>query len=130
MILRRILTLGLAALALTPVPVVRAAEPAPKAAPALKKALTAEQVAALKFLSDDIARLDALLETIADPAERAVVKSILDGVKNRAHALRDEFDQAVFDELRLAVLVEHQRLLLWLAPLKTPPLKKAPAAKP
>jgi len=130
MISRRLLILGLTALALALVPIGHAAEPAPKAAPAPKKALTAEQVTALKFLADDIERLDALLRTVADPSERAVVKSILDGVKNRAHALRDEYDQAVFDELRLAVLVEHQRLIIWLAPLKLLPPKPAPAAKP
>ena len=74
--------------------------------------------AGLKTLDDAIARFDALLATVTDVHEKAAVKSFLDSLKDRRFQVRPGYDSSIFDNLRLDVEIEYQRLVAWLAPIK------------
>lgn len=100
-----------------------AAESASKDA---KPALTAEQASALDALKGELARLDPMLEKVAEPEHKAWVTGKVDKLKERFRALQTTaFDQAKFDELRFDVNIEYQRLALWLRPPLVPPKAKA-----
>ena len=100
--------------------------PAPKPA-----ALTAEQKTALEAADKVIARFDALLAKDDDAPHHAATKVLLDDYKQRAAALHQEFDQSRYDELRIDLNLEYQRLSRWMAPPNNPPpAKKSASAAP
>ena len=99
-----------------PVAFLRGASEAPAAA-----TLTADQKAALDVLDGVIARFDALLERDDDARHKAATKARLDEFKERRNALRKDYDQGRYDELRVDLNLEYQRLASWMAPPKTPP---------
>lgn len=91
-----------------------------------KPSFTTEQASALDALKGELARLDPMLEKVAEPEHKAWVKGKVDKLKERFQALqKSAFDQAKFDELRFDVNIEYQRLALWLRPLPVPPKAKA-----
>jgi hypothetical protein len=106
--------------------VARAAEPASTA----PTELTAEQKTALVSLDALLARFDQLLAKVGDAKVRADTQAVLDGHKARRTALNEKFDQGRYEELRLDVNTEAQRVALWLAPLRTPPPPAPRAAAP
>jgi len=83
---------------------------------------TEEQLAALKFLDDDIARLDVLLERISEAPLKATTKGFIDVFKETRNGLRRTYDQTKFDELKFEVVAEFQRIHLWLAAPRENPL--------
>lgn len=93
--------------------------PAPKPA-----ALTAEQKTALKIADNVIAKFTALLAKDDDAKHRAATQRLLDDYRKRRDALRQEFDQSRYDELRVELNLEYQRLARWLAPPNNPPPAK------
>lgn len=120
--LHRFLASTLLALALCSVQL-PAADAAAKEA---KPAFTTEQVSALDALKGELARLDPMLEKVAEPEHKAWVKGKVEKLKERFQALQKiAFDQAKFDELRFDVNIEYQRLALWLRPPLVPPKAKA-----
>jgi hypothetical protein len=90
-----------------------AAEPPP--------AYTSEQKTALNVLDGAIARFETLLAKDDDAAHHAATKARLDEFKARRGEIRATYDQARYDELRVDLNLEYQRLASWLAPAKTPP---------
>jgi len=84
-----------------------------------------EQTIALGVLDAVIARFDALLAQDDDLRHRAATTAKLDAFKQRREALRKEFDQTRYDELRIDLNLEFQRLASWMAPPKSPPPGKA-----
>lgn len=97
--------------------------PAPKPA-----ALTAEQKTALDAADKVIARFDALLAKDDDVPHRTATQKLLDDYKQRAAALHQEFDQSRYDELRIDLNLEYQRLSRWMAtPINPPPPAKKSA---
>lgn len=93
------------------------AQEAPEAPPSAIQ-FTDTEKAALQTLDAAIARFDALLATVKDVHEKAAVVSFLDSLKDRRFHLRPGFDGSIFDNLRLDVEIEYQRLVAWLAPTK------------
>jgi hypothetical protein len=89
------------------------AEEAP--APAQKAELTDEQKQAFKNLDTAFDRFDQLLSQVKDVHEKAAVKAFLDALKQRRYDLRKNFDQALYDTLRLDVEIEYQRLAAWMS---------------
>ena len=83
---------------------------------------TEEQLAALKFLDDDIARLDVLLERISDAPLKATTRGFIDVFKETRRRLRQAYDQTKYDELKFEVVAEFQRIHLWLAAPREVPL--------
>ena len=97
--------------------------PAPKPA-----ALTTEQKTALEAADKVIARFDALLAKDDDVPHRTASQKLLDDYKQRAAALHQEFDQSRYDELRIDLNLEYQRLSRWMAtPINPPPPAKKSA---
>ena len=86
---------------------------------------SAAQKTALDTLDGVIARFDALLAKDDDASHKAATKVVLDEFKERRAALRRTFDQARYDELRIDLNLEYQRLASWMAP----PTSPSPAAK-
>jgi len=84
-------------------------------------AYTAEQKTALDVLDGIIDRFDKLLAKDDDPAHHAATKARLDEFKVRRDELHSAFDQSKYDELRVDLNLEYQRLASWMAPPKTPP---------
>jgi len=84
-------------------------------------AFTAEQKAALDALDGAIARFDALIARDDDVPHQAATKAVLDEFKQRRAAIRQAFDQSRYDELRVDLNLEFQRLASWLAVPTTPP---------
>ncbi len=82
---------------------------------------TAEQKAALDVLDGAIARFETLLAQDDDAAHHVATKARLDEFKVRREDIRATYDQARYDELRVDLNLEYQRLASWLAPAKTPP---------
>lgn len=100
-----------------------AAEPASSEA---KPVFTTEQASALETLRQEMARLDPMLEKVAEPEHKAWVTTKVEKLKDRFQQLqKTAFDQAKYDELRFDVNIEYQRLALWLRPLPVPPKAKA-----
>ncbi|HWA09819.1 MAG TPA: hypothetical protein VG838_10245 [Opitutaceae bacterium] len=95
---------------------------AEEAAPAAK--ITAEQKAALDVLDGVIARFAALLERDDDAKHKAATQERLDEFRQRRDALHRDYDQSRYDELRVDLNLEYQRLASWMAPPKTPPRAK------
>lgn len=96
--------------------------PAPKPA-----ALTAEQKTALETADKVIARFEALLAKDDDAQHHAATKLLLADYKKRRDALGQEFDQSRYDELRVDLNLEYQRLSRWMAPPNNPPPAKKSA---
>ncbi len=94
------------------------AQDGPPAEAVSASAFSESERATLQTLDAAIARFDALLATVKDVHEKAAVKSFLDAQKDRRHQLRPGFDVGIFDNLRLDVEIEYQRLVAWLAPMK------------
>jgi hypothetical protein len=99
------------------------------AQPETPAALTAEQKTALASLDALIVRFDGLLARVDDPKVRTDTQAVLDRLKAQRKALDEKYDQSRYEELRLDVNTESQRVAIWLAPLRTPPrpAPKAPA---
>ena len=102
------------------------AEDAAKSPP--PPAYTAEQKAALDALDRVIARFETLLGRDDDTQHQAATKVVLDGFKQRRTAIRQTYDQARYDELRIDLNLEYQRLASWVAPPTTPPPPPRPPA--
>lgn len=112
---------------------------------------TDEQKGLFKALDDCLARFDALLAKDTDVEHQALIGAYLNGFhvhppaikeddkllqlltgvfwpngfKDRAAALhRAPFDQQKYDELRMDIDVQYQRLSMFLAPPRTPPRAK------
>jgi hypothetical protein len=84
------------------------------------------QKAELKALDLEIARFDALSDTIPDVQQKAATRAFLDGFKDRRVALRMAFDHDAYLDLRWEIDVEYQRLVVWLgAPTITIPAARA-----
>ncbi len=99
---------------------------ADSAAKDMKPRFMPEQVSALEALKGELARLDPMLEKVAEPDHKAWVKAKVEKLKERFQELQKiAFDQAKFDELRFDVNIEYQRLALWLRPPLIPPKAKA-----
>ena len=103
-------------------------------APPVAVAHTSEQEVALAMLDAVIKRFDALLALDDDARHKAATKIKLDEFKARGRALHEEFDQTRYDELRIDLNLEFQRLASWMAPPKTPagfspssPISKQPS---
>ncbi|MGH7944424.1 MAG: hypothetical protein ACREH8_02120 [Opitutaceae bacterium] len=94
---------------------------APPTATTNTSRLSAEQKAAVDSLDVMLAGFDALFAKITDVDLKAATKLFLDGVKERRDALRKNFDQNFYNDLRLDIYHEYQRTALWLQPLRTPP---------
>lgn len=109
--------LSAAGLGLTTPFILAEASPPPPASPAY----TPEQKAALAALDGAIERFEALLERDDDNQHKSVTAVVLAGIKQRRTALREIFDQARYDELRVDLNLEYQRLAQWMAPPKNPP---------
>jgi hypothetical protein len=75
---------------------------------------SAEEAADLKVLDQEIGRFDQLAGTISVREEKALVKSYLDGFKDRRLALRADFKRETYLELRWEIDVEYQRTVAWL----------------
>jgi len=84
---------------------------------------TAEQRAALDVLDGAIARFQALLDRDDDAPHKAATHNALDGFKQRRAALDQTYDQGHYDELRIDLNLEYQRLASWMAPPTTPPMR-------
>jgi len=84
-------------------------------------ASTGEQKTALDVLDGIIDRFDKLLAKDDDPAHHTATKARLDEFKARRDDLHSAYDQAKYDELRVDLNLEYQRLASWMAPPKTPP---------
>ena len=85
----------------------------------------------MQVLDVELARFDALLGGIADETYKAFVTGVLGDLKSRGGALRAALNQTKYDELRLGVLVESQRVLAWTAPPKVlPPNDRAKPMEP
>ena len=82
------------------------------------------QQAALEVLDGVITRFDALLARDDDAKHKAATAVVLDEFKKRRDALRQTFDQSRYDELRVDLNLEYQRLASWLAAPKNPPAAK------
>jgi hypothetical protein len=83
--------------------------------------VTAERKASLDVLDGVIARFDALLAKDDDAAHKAATQAKLDEFKARRDALQKDYDPSRYDELRVDLNLEYQRLASWMAPPKTPP---------
>ena len=106
----------------------RSAEAKPDAPAPTPKALTTEQKSALETADKVIARFEALLTKDDDAPHRAATKLLLGDYKKRRDALRQEFDQSRYDELRVDLNLEYQRLARWMAPPNNPPPAKKSAS--
>jgi len=84
-------------------------------------AYTVAQKGALDVLDGVIARFEKLLERDNDAKHEAATAAVLDNLKQRSDALHQAFDQARYDELRVDLNLEYQRLASWIAPPTTPP---------
>ena len=87
--------------------------------------VSAERKASLDILDGVLARFAALLAKDDDAAHKAATQAKLDEFKARRDALRQDFDQGRYDELRVDLNLEYQRLASWMAPPKTPPPRAA-----
>jgi len=82
---------------------------------------SSEQATALAVLDNVIARFDGLLAKDDDARHQAATTTKLDEFKERRDALRAEFDQTRYDELRIDLNLEFQRLASWMAPPRLAP---------
>ena len=125
-------------------PTLAAAETA--ATPAV--AHTDEEKALLKALDDSLARFDVLLAQDKDPQHQALIGAFLNGFKEPYTGINEDpailklmtgvnwpngfkqraaaihaapFDQGKYDELKMDIDVQYQRLVVFLSPPKTPP---------
>ncbi|MGH7959545.1 MAG: hypothetical protein ACREH8_21405, partial [Opitutaceae bacterium] len=73
-----------------------------------------EQDAALNALDAAIARFEAFVNRVTDVQHKAVSKSFLDDFKERRSTLRRAYDQAAYNDLKLDLQIESQRLATWL----------------
>lgn len=86
--------------------------------------ISAEQKASLDLLDGVIARFGTLLAKDDDAAHQAATQAKLDEFKARRDALHQDYDQGRYDELRVDLNLEYQRLASWMAPPKTPPARQ------
>jgi hypothetical protein len=70
-----------------------------------------------------LARCDALTASDDNAAHRAATVQRIDELKKRRDELRATFDQSKYDELRVDLNLEYQRLAAWMARPITPPLE-------
>lgn len=73
-----------------------------------------EQKAAFKVLDALFARIDALLEKISDPPYKAQAKASVDALKERREALRRNFAQGTYEDLKFDATIDHHRIASWL----------------
>jgi len=74
-----------------------------------------------KTLDVDLARLVGLFEQYNDPVHKLTILGYINLMKGRAEALKENWDQVKYEELRYDINLQCQRLANWLAPLRTPP---------
>jgi len=88
------------------------------------------QKAALAALDRAVAKFEALLVRDDDAKHRAATQAVFDDLKKRRDALRaGAFDQAKYDELRVDLNLEYQRLAAWMAaPVTVAPREKKASA--
>lgn len=75
----------------------------------------------LKTLTVDFVRLDGLFEQYTDPVQKLTILGYINLMKGRAEALKENWDQVKYEELRYDINLQCQRIANWLAPLRTPP---------
>ena len=110
------MVLGFATLAYSAPPAATA--PATASAPAK---YTPEQKAAMDTLDGALARYETLVNRDDDAKHKAADQAVLDGFKQRRAALAQAYDQGHYDDLRVDLNLEYQRLASWMAPPTTPP---------
>lgn len=85
---------------------------------------SAEQKAALAVLDRLFGRIDELAAKIDDADYKNIVQANVDDLKARSASLRQNFDTAVFQDLKFDATIEHHRIARW---LEEPELKPVPA---
>ncbi len=90
---------------------------------------TTEQKAALDVLDGVLARFEALLARDDDVHHKAATSAVLQDFTERRAALRQNFDQSRYDELRVDLNLAYQRLASWLAAPTSPPPAAQPSAR-
>ncbi len=78
-------------------------------------ALTEEQRARFREIDRELARFDTVLNSVTDIQVRGGSKQVLDFLKKRVFALRANYDQTRYDELRYDLNAEYQRLARWIS---------------
>lgn len=84
-------------------------------------AQTPGQETALAVLDRTIERFEALLERDNDTQHKTATAAVLSDFKLRRTTLRKAFDQIRYDELRVDLNLEYQRLAQWMSSPKNPP---------
>jgi hypothetical protein len=107
---------GASAVALILLALVAQAAESPATAPTSAPSYAAEQKSALDVLDGAMARFEALLERDDDALHKAATQAVFEGFKQRRAALRQNFDQGKYDELRVDLNLEYQRLASWIRP--------------
>jgi|APGre2960657468_1045069.scaffolds.fasta_scaffold138268_1 TolA-binding protein len=85
---------------------------------------SAEQKAALAVLDRLFGRIDQLAAKVDDADYKNIVRTNVEALKARSESLRQNFDTAVFQDLKFDATIEHHRIARWLA---EPDLKPVPA---
>jgi hypothetical protein len=99
------------------------AENAPKSDPvATTGAQSEEEKACLKVLDRWFSRLGELYEKISDPTYKAIVKENIAAFNERHAALRKNFSQSPYEDLKFDAMIEHHRIARWLAEPSVKPL--------
>jgi len=80
-----------------------------------------DHAAEYKTLTVDFVRLDGLFEQYTDPVQKLTILGYINLMKGRAEALKENWDQVKYEELRYDINLQCQRIANWLAPLRTPP---------
>ncbi len=107
---------------------VSAAATAPASAPVARTAEQKTALDALDALDGVLARFEAMLNRDDDGKHKAAEQPVFDAFTKRRAPLGQTFDQGRYDELRVDLNLEYQRLASWLAAPTTPPVPaKAPS---
>jgi len=72
------------------------------------------QKAAFKALDALFGRIDVLLDKISDPPYQTQAKGSVDALKARREALRQNFVQATYEDLKFDATIDHHRIAVWL----------------
>ena len=84
------------------------------------------QKAAFKLLDELYGRIEILLEKVDDPQVKAAAKASFDALKERREALRKNFVQSTYDDLKYDATIDHHRLASW---LNDPSVKRLPGSE-
>lgn len=80
----------------------------------------AQQAAALETVDRVLTRFAALVARDDDATHRAAAEATFGELKARRDALRANYDAGKYDELRVDLNLEYQRMSAWAAPARTP----------